>query len=204
VIPEQADQEDVMKTNRITAMVLCMALLSSSFIVPANAQRLRAGTTMIVRLDTKISTDDNHSGDPWSGTVTHDVVSSRGRIVIPAGSHVSGEVTRSVQGDHNTRPSLDLAVQSVEVNGYSRPLSANTPTIVAGSKRAKKIGAIALGAAGGAVLGGAIGGKKGAVIGGLLGGGTSYGLTRHALRTMQLKEGTEIDFTIDQSVAMRD
>jgi hypothetical protein len=193
-----------MRTNRTAAIAvaLTMAWLATSSIIPAQAQRLRAGTTMDVRLDTRISTDDNHAGDSWSGTVTQDVV-SRGRVVIPAGSRVSGQVTSSVQGDHNTRPSLDLAVRSVEVNGYSRSVFASTPTIVAGSKRAKKIGAIALGVAGGAAVGGVVGGKKGAIIGGLLGGGTSYGLTRHALRTMQLKEGTEIEFTIDQNVAMR-
>ncbi len=193
-----------MRTHRIVAMalVMSMAMLSGSSIAPAGAQRLRAGTTMDVRLETNISTDDTHPGDSWSGTVTRDVY-SRGQVVIPAGSQVSGEVTNSVQGDHHTRPSLDLAVRSVEIDGYSRPISATTPTIVADSKRARKLGAIALGVAGGAVLGGAVGGKKGAVIGGLLGGGTSYGLTRHALRTMQLKPGTEIEFTIDQNVAMR-
>lgn len=193
-----------MRTNRIAAIAMAFSLawLATSSIDPAQAQRLRAGTTMNVRLDSKISTDDNHAGDTWSGTVTQDVY-ARGRTVIPAGSRVTGQVTNSVQGDHHTRPSLDLQVTSVEVNGYERSISASTPTIVAGSKRAKKIGAIALGVAGGAALGGVVGGKKGAVIGGLLGGGTSYGLTRHALRTMQLKPGTEIEFTINQNVAMR-
>lgn len=170
----------------------------------AQSYRLNAGTSMDVRLNTKIATDEVQTGDSWSGTTTRNVYSPSGVLLIPAGSPVSGRVTHAVQGDHNTRPSLGLAVRNVNVNGASRSISATTPTIVAGSKRAKKLGAIALGVAGGAAVGGVVGGsKKAAVIGGLLGGATSYGLTRHALRTMQLKPGTVLSFRVDQSVAMR-
>jgi len=195
-----------MRTNRIAAiaMGLAMACLAAGPLrVEAQAYRLNAGTTMDVRLDSKISTDEVSAGDTWTGTVTRNIYSNRGALVIPAGSQVEGQVTSVVQGDHNTRPSLDLAVRRVDVNGYSRPVTATTPTIIAGSKRAKKLGAIALGAAGGAAIGGVTSGKKGAIIGGLLGGAASYGLTRHAFRTMQLKEGSVISFTVDQTVAMR-
>src|SRR5258706_14495606 len=98
-----------MRTHRIVAMelVMSMAMLSGSSIAPAGAQRLRAGTTMDVRLETNISTDDTHPGDSWSGTVTRDVY-SRGQVGIPAGSQVSGEVTNSGEGDHHTPPSPDL------------------------------------------------------------------------------------------------
>lgn len=195
-----------MKANKIAALAigLSMACLAISPLrVEAQAYRVNAGTTMDVRLNTKIATDDVQTGDSWTGTVTRNVYSSRGNLVIPSGSQVTGQVTHAVRGDHNTRPSLGLAVRRVQVNGGSRSISASTPTIVAGTKRAKKLGAIALGAVGGALVGGAVKGKKGAVVGGLLGGAATYGLTRHAFRTMQLKRGTVITFTTDQSVAMR-
>lgn len=196
-----------MRMNKIAALAIgfSMACLATGP-VPAEAQlyRLNAGTTMDVRLNSKIETDDVTAGDSWTGTVTRNVYASNGALAIPAGSPVTGHVTHAVQGDHHTRPSLGLAVRRVQVDGASRSISATTPTIVAGSKRAKKLGAIALGAAGGALVGGAVGGgKKGAVIGGLLGGAASYGLTRHGFRTMQLKRGTVVTFTVDQNVAMR-
>jgi hypothetical protein len=91
----------------------------------------------------------------------------------------------------------------VTVDGRSYALTADTEPIVAGSKRAKKIGAIAGGAAVGGLIGGAAGGKKGALIGGLLGGAAGYGLTRNALRTLQLKPGTVVDFTTRQELVAR-
>src|SRR4030095_6594528 len=99
---------------------------------------------------------------------------------------------------------LDLAVRRVLVDGEWRSMSADMPPIVAGSQRARKIGAIALGTAGGALLGHSVAkDKHGTLIGGLVGGAATYGLTRPAFRTMQLRPGTELSFTTNNSVAMR-
>ena len=161
-----------------------------------------AGTAIDVRLDSKISTEDAQSGDPWSGTVYRSVMSG-GRVAIPAGSPVSGVVVQSLQGDHNNRPQIALAVRNVSVDGRSMRFNGETEPIVAGSNRAKKIGAIAGGAVVGGVLGNVVGGKKGTLIGGLLGGAAGYGATRHALRTMQLKPGTVVTFTAREDVVAR-
>lgn len=155
---------------------------------------VQAGTAFNVRLGSNISTDDTQSGSAWSGTVDQSVGS------IPAGSPVTGVVTSSSQGTHSSRAALTLAVREVTVNGRTYAMNANTQPIVAGTQRAKKIGAIVGGAAVGALLGNAIGGGKGAVIGGLAGGGAGYGLTRNALRTLQLKPGTVVMFTTSEAV----
>src|SRR5262249_7048874 len=157
---------------------------------------------MNVRLDSKISTEDAHSGDTWTGTVSQSVYSD-GRVVIPAGSAVQGIVTEAAQGTHTTPARIDLAVRHVNMNGQSPTLYADTQPIVAGSHRAKKIGAIAGGAAVGALVGSAVDKGKGTLIGGLLGGAAGYGLTRHALRTMQLKPGTVVTFTTREDLAYR-
>ena len=82
------------------------------------------------------------------------------------------------------------------MDGRSLRVSGETEPIVAGSNRARKIGAIAGGAAAGALLGHAVArGEHGTLIGGILGGAAGYGLSRHALRTMQLKPGTVLTFT---------
>jgi outer membrane lipoprotein SlyB len=156
-----------------------------------------AGATLNVRLNEKISTDDVRSGDRWTGTLTQSVYS------IPAGAVVSGVVRDVAQGTHNEKARIDLAVRDVNIDGRIYALQADAPPIVAGTKRAKKIGAIVGGAAVGALAGNAIGGKKGTVIGGVLGGAAGYGLTRHALRTMQLKSGTVLQFTTRSDMVAR-
>ena len=163
-----------------------------------------AGTSVNVRIDSKISTEDATSGDSWSGTVSQSVVSSGGRVVIPAGSPVTGVVTAAAQGTHKERPYLDLAVRQVNVNGRWVTMNAGTEPIVADSKRAKKIGAVVGGAAVGALLGRAVAkDHHGTLIGGLLGGAAGYGATRHALRTLQLKPGTVVTFQTNSEVLAR-
>ena len=162
-----------------------------------------AGTSINVRLDSKISSESAHRGDSWTGTVTQNVYSGN-QVVIPAGTPVTGVVTTAAQGTHSTRAQIGLAVRRVEMNGQTRTMYADTPPIVAGSSRAKKIGAIAGGAAVGALLGHTVArGNHGTLIGGLVGGAAGYGLTRNALRTLELKPGTEVSFTTRQDVAVR-
>jgi hypothetical protein len=159
-----------------------------------------AGSTFNVRLDSKISTEDAQSGDTWTGTITNSVIADN-QVVVPAGSPVEGVVTSSAQGTHNSRPSISLGVRRVMFDGQWRNVRAETEPIVAGSNRAKKVGAIVGGAAVGALLGRAVGkGSKGTIIGGLLGGAAGYGLTRNALRTMQLKPGTTLTFVSQNDV----
>ena len=175
-----------------------------------------AGTSFNVRLDSQVSTENDPSGDTWNGTVTQSVISGN-RVVIPAGTPVEGVVTSSAQGTHSTRPSMQLAkqgaatrhrvdsmqlaVRRVSVDGRSQVVNADTEPIVADSNRARKLGAIAGGAAVGALLGHTVArGNHGTLIGGLLGGAAGYGLTRHANRTMQLKPGTVLTFTTRSDV----
>lgn len=204
-----------MRTKTLVATALAVLALGSSGAIgtveQANAQSrwyrsyvIPAGTSIPVRMDSKISTENQVRGDTWTGTVAQ-AVYTNDRVTIPAGSPVEGVVTGAAQGTHNSRATLDLAVRRVTVNGRSYRVNADTEPIVAGSHRAKKIGAIAGGAAAGALLGGAVSdSKRGGLIGGLLGGAAGYGLTRHAFRTLQVKEGTVVTFyTREDMVARR-
>jgi len=160
---------------------------------------LRAGTNVDVRLDSRIETDEAEQGQTWTGSIAHDVFAG-GRVVLPEGSRVEGVITMVENGTHETRPQIALAVREVGVNGNWVRMNAETETIVGDSKRAKKIGAVVGGAAVGGLVGHAIGGDKGGIIGGLLGGAAGYGATRHAFRSMVLKPGTVITFTVSQDM----
>ena len=186
-----------MRSHRWTVGLLTVLALAASPWTTAEAQRryrVPSGTTINVRLDTKISTEHANRGASWSGTTTSDVYTHDG-LAIPAGTQVRGVVTSSAQGTHSTRPQIGLAIRRVYMNGRSYAVDGYTPPIVAGSKRAKKIGAIAGGALVGGLLGRAVGGGKGTVIGGILGGAGAYAATRNAFRTLILDPGTELSFT---------
>ena len=139
------------------------------------------------------------SGDRWSGTLSQPVM-RRNRVMIPAGTAVEGIVTQSIQGDHHNPAQVALAVRAVDVDGQYRQVNATSENIVAGSKTANKVGAIAIGAAAGALLGHAVSERHGGLIGGLLGGAAGYGATRHAYRTLVLKPGTELVFTTTEDL----
>lgn len=206
-----------MKTQQVATIALLMLSCACALASPTEAARVHrqtnyrtasdqgrtripTGTAMNVRLDSKISTEDARRGQPWTGTVTQSVMVGN-QVVIPAGSAVQGVVRRSIQGTHSTRAQIALSVRQVTTNGRSMNVNAETPPIIADSHRAKKLGAIAGGAAVGALLGHTVAkDNHGTLIGGVVGGAAGYGLTRNAMRTMQLKPGTEIMFTTSGDV----
>jgi hypothetical protein len=80
-----------------------------------------------------------------------------------------------------------------------------TESIIAGSPRARNLGAIAGSAAGGALIGKAVSGSnKGALIGAVVGGGVATGVVAASDGyQVLLKPGTEITFTTSEAVAVR-
>jgi hypothetical protein len=165
--------------------------------------RVPAGTSIQVALGSTISSETANAGDSWHGKVTNDVVTN-GKVVIPAGSSVSGTVVSSVEAKRGSRAMLDLAVRNVTVNGRSQAVSAGAEEVIAGSTRARNLGAIAGGAAAGALIGKAVGDGKNGAVGGLIGGAAATGVVA-ASKGWQvvLKEGTVMSFTVVESISMR-
>jgi hypothetical protein len=171
---------------------------------PAPTRTIPSGTPISVSVQTGISSENANVGDTWTGTVQQSVVVD-GRTLIPAGSTVTGTVS-SVRAAHKgDRAMLDLALSRVEVEGRTYQVHGGTEAIVAGSTRARNLGAVAAGAGAGALIGKAVGGGgKGALIGGLIGAGAATGAVA-ASKGYQvvLKPGTAIDFTTSGPVAVR-
>lgn len=172
--------------------------------VAASGPRIPAGTAITVRLDQSISSKTAAVGDAWSGTVS-EPVHVGGAVVIPVGTPVTGVVTEAKPAERGDRAMVDLALKSVSVGGKRTSLTASTEAVIAGSTRARNLGAIAGGAAAGALLGKAVGGDgKDAVIGGVIGGAAATGAVA-ASKGYQvvLKPGTELTFSVNNSVALR-
>jgi len=163
---------------------------------------LAAGTGVKIDITSAITSETANPGDTWTGTVKDNVIVGD-RVVIPAGSAVTGTVRGATPAKKGSRAMLLLGVSSVNVNGREIAVHASTDSIVAGSTRARNLGAIAGGAAAGAVIGRAIGGSgKGGLIGGLIGAAATTGAVSGTKGyQVATKPGTEITFTTDGQVA---
>jgi hypothetical protein len=161
------------------------------------------GTGIKVSVDAQISSETAMPGDTWTGTVKEPVIIGTA-APIPAGSVVHGVVTGSLAAEKGNRAMLVLAVKSITVGSTEHAVPAGTDSIIAGSPRARNLGAIAGGAAAGALIGKAVGGNKGALIGGLLGGGAATGaVAKTKGYQVVLKPGTEMTFTVSRAVVMK-
>lgn len=161
------------------------------------------GTPIKVAVDAQISSETAQPGDTWTGVVKEPVVIGTA-APIPAGSVVHGVVTGSLAAERGNRAVLALAVKSITVGTTEYAVPAGTDSIIAGSPRARNLGAIAGGTAAGALIGKAVGGNKGALIGGLLGGGAATGaVAKSKGYQVVIKPGTELTFSVSRSVVMK-
>lgn len=182
----------------LVASVALMGCKESSNAVSAGLT-VPAGTAIVVRVNDAISSKEAHVGDTWSGSVVN------GPIGVPAGSVVRGTVTGAKPAKKGDRAMLDLGLSSITVGDHQYAVHGGTEAIIAGSPRARNLGAIAGSAAGGALIGKAVSGSnKGALIGGVVGGGIATGVVAASDGyQVLLKPGTELTFTTSEAVAVR-
>jgi len=169
----------------------------------SNTQSLPSGTAIDVTLGTALTSETAGVGTAWNGSLANAAVLN-GRDVIPAGSSVTGTVTGVKAAKKGDRAMLDLGLSSITVNGHNYKVGGTTEAVIAGSTRARNLGAIAGSAAGGALIGKAVGGNKGAVVGGVVGAGVATGVVASSDGyQVVLKQGTPLTFTTNQAVAVR-
>jgi len=167
---------------------------------PRNTMRLPIGTSIEVTLGTALSSETASDGMAWSGTAL------TGREGIPAGSPVAGTVTSVKAAKKGDRAMLDLGLSSITIAGQRYSIHGDTEAIIAGSTRARNLGAIGGSAAAGALIGRAVSGStKGTVIGAVVGGGAATAVVAESDGyQVVLKPGTLLTFTINEAVAVRE
>jgi hypothetical protein len=163
-----------------------------------------AGTGINVKVGVALTSETANAGDTWSGTVSEPVVIGTA-APIPAGSVVSGVIEAAKPAKKGDRAMLLLGITSVTVNGKDLAIHAVSDSLIAGSTRARNVGATAGGAAAGALIGSAIGGGKGALIGGLLGGGTAAGVAASSKGyQVTVAQGAPIAFHVSHDVTVKE
>jgi len=137
---------------------------------------LAAGSHFDMAASDTITSRTAKAGDAFSARIVEDVRNAAGKVVIPAGSSVSGTITAVKPAPNPSTPgTLTLAVSSVTIRGTNYPLEATIDSLETVHKGrgittgdAAKVGA---GAVAGAIAGRVIGGnKRGTIIGGIVGG----------------------------------
>ncbi len=185
-----------------------------------------SGTVLQLHLNTTLSTRSSKAGDPFSATVVSPVRDAQGRILIPDGSLVRGEVA-SVQraGKLTGSGRLQLRFQQLVLpDGHTASLTAqlgrvqngssgvtgaiasategststNTEGGVQRSRTRQTVGDVAAGGAVGSIIGAIAGGGKGAGIGAAVGAGLGVVLASQHGAAVDLKPGTAMTITLSQ------
>jgi hypothetical protein len=177
--------------------------------VPTTAT-LPAGTHFDMAAGDTITSRTAKVGDPFTARVVEDVKNAAGKVVIPAGSSVSGTITAVKPAPNPRTPgTLTLAVSSVTIRGTNYPLEASIDSLETIHKGrgvttgdAAKVGA---GAVAGAVLGRVIGGnKRGTIIGGVVGGAVGAGVASTSKDSdIVLPAGAHIIVTVTKPLTVR-
>lgn len=164
--------------TRISAIAVVVASLAAS--QPVAAQRVAsheplapAGTPMMVRLLSSISTSTHHGGSRFEAVLQEDFRAGN-RVIAPAGTKVYGMVTRSAGGKRVGKQELAATLTAIRLGDRIVPIVTDTAGI-----KAKYGGGLAK-VGSGTLLGAAIGGGTGALIGGAAGvAGTAISKERH-------------------------
>jgi hypothetical protein len=159
------------------------------------------GTEIAVVLDDAVSSARNRSGDAFDATVI-EPVEVNGKTVIPKQARAKGRVVDAKPSGRLHSPArLELALDSVEVDGawYDIDTAGNTRR----GRNHNKHNLVFIGGstAGGMLIGGLAGGGAGAVIGGLVGaGGGTAAAAATGKRDVNLPVETHLTFRLAQPV----
>jgi hypothetical protein len=139
---------------------------------PPPEVHVAAGTTLVIRVDQRLSAKHSHAGDRFTGELVEDVKDGNGGVVIPKRSRVRGRVDFAKKRGHfKGAATLDLRLTSLTLNGKEYPLATHDLQERKKGKGKRTAAMIGGGSGLGMLIGGVASGGTGLVIGGLAGAG---------------------------------
>jgi hypothetical protein len=174
---------------------------------PGDWSILPVGTSISVRADQEINSQNAAEGRTYPASIMQDVTDSSGNIVIPRGTPATLIVRRMTEGGTLSSGSYVLDLDSVQVNGRryvveTREIEKGETGIGKNKRTAEYVGG---GAVLGTLLGAIAGGGKGAAIGMIAGaaaGGGAQVLTKgHEIR---VTAESVLTFPLDAPLHLRE
>ena len=181
------------------ALTLSAATLRDGF----DSVTLPEHTAIRVTLDQTLASNQSRPGDHFDATVSEPVVVND-KVVIPRGAHAEGLVVDSRQsGRLMGRARLQLALQTVDVNGQSYDVRTFSHPRIGRDHKKRNWAWIGGGAAGGAVIGALAGGGTGALVGGPVGAGAGATVALvTGKKDIKLKAETPLKFELSEPVTI--
>ena len=152
---------------------------------------------MKVSVTTKVTSETRSRATGWTGTLAEPV--SLGTVVAARG-HRRARRRDGRAGGEGDRAVLVLSISSIELDGKTFGVKGSTDSLIAGSTRTRNVGAVAGGAAAGALIGKAVSGSgKGALIGGCSAARRRPARSRNSKTPGRSEGRTKITFTVDET-----
>ena len=163
-----------------------------------------AGTVLTIRTKQALSTKTTQVGVIFTGSVATPI-SLEGKMVIPAGSAVTGSVKDTKKaGKFKGGAILVLRIDSVTVNGYTYNIETEGFDQSTAGKGKRTAGIVAGGAGAGAVIGAVAGGGKGAAIGAVAGAAAgTVGAGRTGNRNIELPAESALSFNLLKPLTLK-
>jgi hypothetical protein len=167
-----------------------------SFTVPQD-------TTIHVTLDQGLASDESRPGDHFEATVSQPVLID-GKTVIPQGAYAEGLVVDARRsGRLMGRARLQLALETVTVNGQNYGVRTVSSWRSGGDHKKRNFAWIGGSAGGGAVIGAIAAGGKGALIGGPVGAGAGTAVAfLTGKKDIHLRPETQLTFKLAQPMTI--
>src|SRR5579864_5579979 len=161
-------------------------------------------TAIRVTLDQGISSNQNRPGDHFEATISEPVVLND-KTVIPQGTPVEGIVVDARPSGHLMgRAHLQLALESMQLNGKTYDLRTSSSYRRGGDHKKRNWALIGGGAGGGALIGAAAAGGKGALIGGPIGAGAGTAVAYFTgKKDIHLRPETPLTFRLAEPMTIQ-
>jgi hypothetical protein len=192
-VKSPSDKEGVVKyVQALLSFVATCALLTipATLVARDEGISIPQGTVISVRTIDSISSDQNHVGETFRGSIV-DAIRIRNQTVVPRGATVYMKlVDVSSAGRVKGRSELMLQLERIVVNNHSYPVTSNVVAFRGKSESKKTAKSAGIGALAGGGLGALFGGGKGAAIGAGVGAGAGVA-TNAAKKGEQVRIGSE-------------
>ena len=187
-------------------VLLLFAAIITATAVLSNRQdpvTLPDDTQIHITLDQGLSSDQSRPGDRFEATVSQPVLIDN-KTVIPEGTHVEGRVVDArPSGRLMGRARLQLALDSMQLDGQNYQIHTSTANRTGGSHKKRNWAWIAGGGGGGALIGAVAGGGKGALIGGPIGAGAGTAVAfMTGKKDIHLAPETRLTFRLAEPVTI--